>query len=136
MNPLTEKLVTGTVGELLVQLRLLQYGVQAVATHKDSGNDLLATRDDVFRALQVKATRRIDESINFDYDGAMRKKFHILALVFLDGEADRLDLDLSETYLLTRDDVTKGYYTLDELDGKELDRHRVETLFTGQLRAF
>jgi hypothetical protein len=35
MNPLDPNLKTGTIGELLVQIRLLQYDVQAVATHKD-----------------------------------------------------------------------------------------------------
>jgi Flp pilus assembly protein CpaB len=35
MNPLDPNLKTGTIGELLVQIRLLQY-VQAVATHKDN----------------------------------------------------------------------------------------------------
>lgn len=36
MNPLDPNLKTGTIGELLVQIRLLQYDVQAVATHKDN----------------------------------------------------------------------------------------------------
>ena len=40
MNRLHPNLHTGTLGELLVQLRLLQYDVQAVATHKDTGNAL------------------------------------------------------------------------------------------------
>jgi len=37
MNPLDPNLETGTIGELLVQIRLLQYDVQTVATHKDTG---------------------------------------------------------------------------------------------------
>lgn len=40
MNPLSENITKGTFGELLVQLRLLQYGVQATPPLKDSGNDL------------------------------------------------------------------------------------------------
>ncbi len=135
MNPLSRSLVTGTVGELLVQLRLLQHGVQAVSTHKDSGNDLLATRDEAFRALQVKATRCRDGHITFNYDETIGKKFHILVLVFLEGEDDRLDLDQSRLYLLIRDDVTKGYYTLDEVRDKALTQDRINDLFTRQLRA-
>jgi hypothetical protein len=135
MNPLSDNLVTRTVGELLVQLRLLQCEVQAVSTHKDSGNDLLATRDEAFRALQVKATRCRDGHINFDYADAIGKKFDILALVFLAGEADRLDLDQSEIYLLVRDDITKGYYTLDEIADKRMTSARVDDLFSRQLRA-
>ena len=57
MNLLDPNLQTGIIGELLVQIRLLQYDVQAVATHKDTGNDLLATKGEIFRAIQVKTTR-------------------------------------------------------------------------------
>lgn len=42
MNPLEERMVTCAVGELLVQLRLLEYGVQAAPAFKDSGNDLVS----------------------------------------------------------------------------------------------
>jgi len=41
-NPLPETVKTGAFGELLVQLRLLQYDVQAVQPLKDSGNDCTA----------------------------------------------------------------------------------------------
>jgi hypothetical protein len=55
-NPITEAIKTGTVGELLVQLRLLQYDVQAAPPLKDSGNDLIALRGFVVRTIQVKTT--------------------------------------------------------------------------------
>lgn len=42
MNQVTDKIMTGTIGELLVQIRLLQFGVQAAPPIKDSGNDLIA----------------------------------------------------------------------------------------------
>jgi len=37
-------------------LRLFQHGVQAAPPLKDSGNDLIAVRERVFRAIQVKTT--------------------------------------------------------------------------------
>jgi hypothetical protein len=135
MNPLTARLVTGTIGELIVQLRLLQFGVQSVPTHKDTGNDLLATRDETFRAFQVKATRATNDRINFNYAEAISKKFHILALVFLAGEEDRLDVDQCDIYLLGRDEVGKGSYRRDEIADKLLTRERIDDLFTRELRA-
>lgn len=56
MNPLTDQTTLGTVGELLVQLRLLQFDVQASPPLKDSGNDLIAIRGRCVRSIQVKAT--------------------------------------------------------------------------------
>lgn len=40
MNSITYRMRTGTIGELLVQLQLLEYDVQAAPSIKDSGNDL------------------------------------------------------------------------------------------------
>lgn len=133
MNDLSPNLVTGTVAELLVQLRLLQFGVQAVATHKDTGNDLLATRGEAFRALQVKATRLRDGRITFNRGEGRR--WHICALVFLEGDGDDLHLDRSDIYLATKDEITKNVYTAAELAGKECTPARVNDLFTRQLRA-
>jgi hypothetical protein len=56
MNPLCENLKTGTIGELFVQIRLLQFDVQAAPPLKDTGNDLIAVRGTAFRAIQVKTT--------------------------------------------------------------------------------
>jgi hypothetical protein len=42
MNQVPKLTLTGTFCELLVQIRLLQYGVQAAPPIKDSGNDLIA----------------------------------------------------------------------------------------------
>lgn len=44
-NPISKRIAKGTIGELLVQTRLLQYGAQATAPIKDSGNDLIALKD-------------------------------------------------------------------------------------------
>jgi hypothetical protein len=55
-NPISNEIKTGTVGELLVQMRLLQHDVQAAPPLKDSGNDLIALRGFVVRTIQVKTT--------------------------------------------------------------------------------
>lgn len=123
MNPISKKIKIGTIGELLVQLRLLQYDVQAAAALKDSGNDLIAVKGNIFRAIQVKTTTldRISFSNLHDY--------HILAIVKLEGENDSLDLDNSKIYLLEKSEVIKTSYNIEELSGKEFNKERVEELF-------
>lgn len=44
----------GTLGELFVQIRLLEYGVQAARPLRDTGNDLIAIRGKVIKCIQVK----------------------------------------------------------------------------------
>ena len=78
MNKLSNEMNTGTLGELLVQIRLLQLGVQAAPPLKDSGNDLIAVRDEVLKAIQVKTTIRNSYSAR-----NLRKRYHILAVVKL-----------------------------------------------------
>jgi len=56
MNAISKTIKTGDLGELLVQIRLLQFDVQCARSKSDSGNDWLATRGDAFRAIQVKTT--------------------------------------------------------------------------------
>lgn len=131
MNPLSPHLLTGTVGELIVQLRLLECDVQSVPTHKDTGNDLLATRGETFRAIQVKTTRSTDGQIEFKHRKALTRKFHILALVFLEGQGDRLEVDRSHVYVLARNEVEKGRYSSDELSPYLLTKARIDDLFTG-----
>jgi len=129
MNPLDPNLQDGTIGELLVQIRLLQYDVQAVATHKDTGNDLLATKGEIFRAIQVKTTRTRGRQITFKYRQLMTKKFHVLVLVRLSGENRRVDLDQSDVYLLRRDDRTKSCDQRDEPERFRLGPERINELF-------
>lgn len=129
MNPLDPNLQTGTIGELLVQIRLLQYDVQAVATHKDTGNDLLATKGEIFRAIQVKTTRTRGRQITFKYRQLMTKNFHILVLVRLSGDDRRVDLDQSDVYLLRRDEVTKSCFQREELEEFRLGAKRINELF-------
>lgn len=63
-NPLAENTITGTVGELLAQLRLLEYGIQTAPLIKDSGNDLIAIRGRVVKFVQVKSSVNKMTSVN------------------------------------------------------------------------
>ncbi len=103
MNKLEEKMVTGTIGELLFQLRLLQYGVQAAAPLKDSGNDLIAVRGDSFRAIQVKTTRK--DKPRWDEP---ERHFHLLAIACLTGEDNELHLDDCDLFLVPKEEISKA----------------------------
>lgn len=126
MNPITTELAKGTFGEILVQLILLQYDVQAAPPIKDSGNDLIAVRGECFRAIQVKTTS--GERININN---LPKFYHILALVFLDPDADEdnLKLDSCRIFLLSCENVKKTCYSAEELGDYEMNRSHVNNLF-------
>ncbi len=81
VNPISNAIRKGTVGELLVQLRLLQCGVQAAPPMKDSGNDLIALRGFVMRTIQVKTTTG-----EIPRWPPARCQYHLLAVVRLEGE--------------------------------------------------
>jgi hypothetical protein len=124
-------MVTCTVGELLVQLRLLECGVQAAPPLKDSGNDLIAIRGKEFRAIQVKATRDAT-SFSFNNEDLKKRLYDVLALVQLDGEGSNLLLDKCEVYLIPKDAVRKGYYRPKELDEYKLCPSVVDKLFSAK----
>lgn len=130
MNPITERLKKGTFGELLVQLKLLQYNVQAAPPLKDSGNDLIAIKGESFRAVQVK-TRTINERGDRISIGHMPEFYHILAIVVLDPEAGewKLSLDRCKIFLLESSENTKSSYSIDKLEKYEIGRERIEQLF-------
>ena len=126
MNPLAPHLKTGTIGELLVQLRLLERDIQAVSPHKDTGNDLIAVRGETFRAIQVKTfTAGV---CRFKRRKLMERAFHVLALVQLQGEGRKLFLDRSRIFLLRREEVLKGSFVAEELQPYEFT-NRVDELF-------
>lgn len=102
-NPISPQIKTGTLGELLVQIRLLQFDVQAAPPIKDSGNDLIAVRGEVFRGIQVKTTTKGD----FRLQG-LPEYYHIVALVDLRGEINNIYLDQSPVFLLPRAVVENG----------------------------
>jgi len=126
MNPISKQLRFGTLGELFVQLRLLQFDVQAAPPLKDSGNDLVAIRGEGLRVLQVKTTAgdvfRLPKRTR-------RKLFHALALVKLEGEDRNLHLDRSKIFILRKADIKKASYRVDELQKCELSSEVVEGLF-------
>ncbi len=125
MNPLTEDLITGTTGELLVQLRLLQYGVQAAPPLEDSGNDLIAVRGFTLKAIQVKATRKTDKKWQVPRD----RLYHVLALVRLDGHDNILSLDKSEVYLIGREFIENGTFHRTDLAPYRISQTLVDRLF-------
>jgi len=132
MNSLSETFLKGTFGELFVQLRLLQYEVQAAQPLKDTGNDLIAIKGEVFKAIQVKTTEKADQ-IKFNFKKLSEREYHILALVFLDekesDEPNALNFDECKIYLLNKNAVTKGTYKKNELTDFELNNDLVGNLF-------
>ena len=91
MNQVTDKILTGTLGELLVQARLLQYGVQAAPPIKDSGNDLIAVNGHEFRAVSVRTTT----TGTYGKPEANRL-YHVLAVVYLVGDEREVSFDNSQ----------------------------------------
>ena len=87
-NPISAHITLGTVGELLVQLRLLQFGVQAAPPLKDSGNDLIAVRGSAIRTIQVKTTKAPRPRFP-----SKKRRYDLLALVQLHGYDQTLSLD-------------------------------------------
>ncbi|MGN6224309.1 hypothetical protein [Pseudoxanthomonas sp.] len=78
-----------------MQLRLLQFGVQAAPPIKDTGNDLVAFRRRTVRTLQVKtSTRRISQ------DRRLPEHYEILALVSLHNYEGVVALDVSRVFLI------------------------------------
>ncbi len=124
-NPISQNLVTGTVGELLVQLRLLQYGVQAAPPLKDSGNDLIALKGYEVRTIQVKTSAN-----KFPKNQNLPKRYHLLALVKLTGHDETLLLDNSQIYLVPKVDVPTLSRTHDGLAPYLLTSQHVESLFS------
>ncbi|HEY2392370.1 MAG TPA: hypothetical protein VGK22_14440 [Candidatus Angelobacter sp.] len=85
MNKITDRLKLGTLGELLVQLRLMEFDVQAAAPLKDSGNDLSAIRGTAMRAIQVKATKIEEDGYRVRVND-LPPLYHALAIVKFEGD--------------------------------------------------
>ena len=100
MNRITDKILTGTIGELLVEVCLLQCGVQAAPPIKDSGNDLIAVNGHEFRAVAVRTTT----TGRFRRPVAVRL-YHVLAVVHLVGEDRDVYLDQSRLFLIPAGEV-------------------------------
>lgn len=100
-NPIDEKMKVGTIGELLVQIRLLQYGIQAAPPLKDSGNDLVALKGRQIRLIQVRTTAKG----NFPKLPGKKKIYDLLAIVDLQGFDRTVNLDRSNIFLIPKDDL-------------------------------
>ena len=124
MNSLCDATQIGTLGELLVQLRLLEHGVQAAPPLKDSGNDLVAIRGSVFKAIQVKTTTSNRFSKNHLPEG-----FHILAVVGLVIEGGQVLLDQSKIFFVPQERVHSIRPRVDSLGEFELRPEFVDLLF-------
>lgn len=124
MNKVTNKILTGTLGELLVQIRLLQYGVQAAAPIKDSGNDLIAINGKEFRALSGRATTTGTYS-----KPEAGRLYHVLVVVYLVGKDREVFLDGSQLFLIPQAEVAAASTDCEKLDKYKLSRQLVEKLF-------
>lgn len=99
-NPLPTNIHKGTIGELLVQLRLLEYGIQSAPPIKDSGNDLIAIKGEVVKFIQVKTEKRLRN---------LPEIYHIIALVNLKySDKDSISLDESEIYFIQKGESPKN----------------------------
>ena len=103
MNPIPSNIKMGTIGELLVQLRLLQYDVQAAPPLRDTGNDLIAVRAGEIKAIQVKTSKSKRNLNRRNLD----REYDILALVHLYVPNQELCLDESKIYLLDHEGIKK-----------------------------
>jgi len=117
-NPLSSRTWSGTIAELLVQLRLLQYKIQAAPPIKDSGNDLIAIKGECVKFIQVKSTTGSTvRKLNY----LQNKIYHILAVVKLDFNNDHgFLLDKSKIYLIPKDIVTSDSLRICDLANYEL----------------
>jgi len=100
-NPIDKNTKIGTIGELLVQLRLLQYDIQSAPPIKDSGNDLVALKGRNIKLVQVKTTA----TSTFPKLPGKKKIYDLLAIVELTGFDKTLMLDNAEIYLIPISDV-------------------------------
>src|ERR1039457_5467620 len=123
-NPISPELKTGTIGELLVQTRLLQYNVQAAPPLKDSGNDLIAIRESAIRRLQVKTTD-LDHYRKPDKE----KKYDILAAVRLFGYDQEIFLDQCEIYLIKKEELVRLPLHFSKIPQFKLSPERINDLF-------
>ena len=134
MNPLEDSAITGSIGELLIQIRLMQYDIQVASPTDDSGNDLIAVRGEVFRALQVKTTRK--PPFRPPKPASLPGRYHILALVYLHitDQPEQVRLDECLIFLLGRkyvEKMNKGYYSVQQLveAKKQMCDEHIECLF-------
>ena len=124
MNALYATTKQGTIGELIVQLRLLEYDIQAAPPIKDSGNDLIAIRGARFRAIQVRCS--VSGKIN-----KPKKKisYHILAVVKLPKKNGRFATSKAEVYLFPQKEVDGITGNVSKYPNNKLDDNLIAAFF-------
>ena len=100
MNPVTDDVISGKVGELLIQIKLLLNEIQAAPPILDSGNDLVAICGSTIKTIQVKTKE--NSTPNWDIRPTERE-YDLLALVEL--AMDPGNLSDAKVYLLSKDEV-------------------------------
>lgn len=104
----------------------MEHGVQASFPLRDSGNDLIAVRGEVLRAIQVKSTK----GEKWDDLPPPGKEYHILPLVHLVGHDTHLELDKCGIFLLEKKEVGgRGSISLGALGDESLLENRTHLLF-------
>ncbi|MDD2785916.1 MAG: hypothetical protein PHS79_03420 [Patescibacteria group bacterium] len=96
-NSVPPKILTGTIGELIVQLRLLEFGVQASPPSKDTGNDLIAIKGRCIKLIQVKTNTSRNNK---------KRIYDILARVILKYSEDgRISFDATQVFFTFSSDI-------------------------------
>ena len=126
MNPVGDEAVSGKIGEMLVQLRLLLHSIQAAPPILDSGNDLIALKGRVIKSIQVK-TRKF-ETQNWNIRSTDRD-YDIIALVELAQNSEKLDE--AKIYLLSKDDLRGRVSSISPsvIEDRLLFENQIESLF-------
>ena len=124
-NPISQQIKIGTIGELLVQLRLLQFNVQSASPIKDSGNDLIAIRHNSVHAIQVKTT----SNRNIPKKPDRSKIYTLLAIVELDGFDNTLKLDSSNIYIMRKSEVDRTRLSWKSICNHKLCPELIDELF-------
>jgi len=117
-NPIDKKIMIGTIGELLVQLRLLQYNIQAAPPIKDSGNDLVALKGRQIKLIQVKTTA----NGIFPKLPGKKKIYDLLAIVDLRGYDQTLNLEKTNIYLIPKGELSAIHRNLNMLDDYKIEK--------------
>lgn len=100
-NPITTNIKIGTIGELFVQLKLLELDIQASPPLKDSGNDLIAIKNRTVRFIQIKSTTKaLHRKQNLQ-----NRIFDLLAIVHLKTSEAGINYNDSEVYLIPKNDA-------------------------------
>lgn len=123
-NPLPSQLEIGTIGELLAQLRLLQYNVQAAPPLKDTGNDLIAIRSSVIKCVQIKTSIRGVFSLKNLHKP--QKRYGFALFVKLERDGKNILLDQSKIFLLTKEEIFKSIKNKHSISATKLTKYDLD----------